>query len=120
MPPAMPIVYVVSRDWSLRTPLRAELRERGVEALGLETVDDVGKALARGIVPAAVVIDGAELDQEPAREAIANLARQVAVLVVDSRLSPAPEIPGTERLVRPVSIGEIAQRVLTRLAKSTS
>ena len=118
MPPALPIVFVVSRDWSLRTPLRAELREHGVEALGIETADDVGKALAQGIVPAVVVIDGAELEQEPARQAIANLAQQVAVLVVDSRLSPAPEIRGTERLLRPISVGDIARRVLTELGKS--
>ena len=115
----MPTVFVVSRDWTLRTPVRAELRERGVDALGLETADDVGKQLGRGIVPAVVVIDGAELEHELPRQEIANLAQQVTVLVVDSRLTPAPQIPGTERLERPTSIGEIVARVLTHLTTPT-
>ena len=114
----MPVVFVVSRDWTLRTAVRAELRERGVEALGLETADDVGKALARGVVPAVVVIDGAELEHELPREEIANLARQVGVLIVDSRVTPAPPIPGTERLDRPISVGDIVAHVLAHLAHS--
>ena len=113
----MPIVFVVSRDWTLRAAVRAELREAGVEALGLETADDVGKALARGVVPSVVVIDGAELDTQLARDEMENLARYVAVLVVDSRVSPAPEIPGAERLLRPVSIGDIVAKVRALLAR---
>jgi len=111
----MPVVFVVSRDWTLRTALRAELRERAIDALGLETADDIGKALAQGIVPSVVVIDSAELEHELPREQIANLAKQVAVLVIDSRVLPAPPIPSTERLERPITIGEIAARVLAHL-----
>ena len=107
----MPVVFVVSRDWTLRAAVRAELREAGVDALGLETAADVGKALGRGLLPLVVVIDAAALDAQPARDAISNLARQVAVLVVDSSLEPAPEIPGTERLTRPLSVGDIVGRV---------
>jgi hypothetical protein len=91
------------------------LRERGVEALGLETADDIGKALAQGIQPSVVVIDGVELEHEQPREQIANLARQVAVLVVDSRVTPTPLLPGTERLERPISVGDIVARVLGHL-----
>jgi hypothetical protein len=115
----MPIVFVVSPDWALRAPLRAELREAGIDALGLETADDIGKTLARGILPSAVVIDGAELDQDSAREAVANLAREVPVLVVDSRIAPAPDVPGAERLARPVRIGDIVAGVRTLLACRT-
>jgi hypothetical protein len=72
---------------------------------------------ANGIVPAVVVIDGEGLEQEPAREAIANLAHRTAILIIDSRLAPAPTIPSAERLARPVSIGDIVARVLARLAE---
>jgi DNA-binding response OmpR family regulator len=113
----MPVVFVVSRDWTLRAAVRAELREAGVEALGLETADDVGKMLGRGVSPALVVVDAAELEAPLAREALGNLARTVAVLVIESRTAPAPDLPGAERLQRPVSVGEIVARVLARLAE---
>jgi len=113
----MPVVFVVSRDWTLRAAVRAELREAGVDALGLETADDIGKTLAGGVAPSLVVVDAAELEAQSAREALGNLARTVAVLVVDSRVAPAPEFPGAERLQRPVSVGEIVARVLARLAE---
>jgi DNA-binding response OmpR family regulator len=113
----MAVVFVVSRDWTLRATVRAELREAGVDAMGLETADDVGKALANGIVPAVVVIDGEGLEQEQACEAIANLAHRTAVLIIDSKLAPAPTISGAERLARPVRIGDIVARVLARLAE---
>jgi hypothetical protein len=113
----MPVVFVVSRDWTLRAAVRAELREAGVDALGLETADEVGKALARGVLPAVVVVDAAELETAPAREGLGNLARTVAVLVIDSRTAPAPDLPGAERLQRPLSVGDIVARVLARLAE---
>jgi len=111
----MQIVFVVSPDWTLRTAVRAELREAGVDALGLETADDVGKALARGMAPSVVVIDGAELENSSAREALANLARHVTVIVVDSRVTPAPALIGAERLHRPLRVRDIVTRVLARL-----
>ncbi len=114
----MQIVFVVSSDWKLRTAVRAELRETGVDALGLETADDVGKALARGVAPSVVVIDGAELENSSTREALANLAQHVAVIVVDSRVTPAPELIGAERLQRPLRVQDIVARVLARLAAS--
>jgi hypothetical protein len=40
---SMAVVFVVSRDWTLRATVRAELREAGVDAMGLETADDVGE-----------------------------------------------------------------------------
>jgi DNA-binding response OmpR family regulator len=111
----MQTVFVVSPDWTLRTAVRAELREAGVEALGMETADDVGIALGRGTLPSVVVIDAAQLDTQPARDAIGNLARHVPVLVVDSHVTPGPVIPGAERLARPIRIGDIVERVRTLL-----
>jgi hypothetical protein len=115
----MPVVFVVSRDWTLRAAVRAELRETGVDALGLETADDVGKALARSVLPAVVVVDAAELETPLARESLGNLAQTAAVLVVDSRTAPAPDLPGAARLQRPVRVGDIVACVLTLLAERT-
>jgi hypothetical protein len=113
----MRTVFVVSRDWTLRTMVRAALRATGVDALGLETADDVGRVLARGLLPAVVVIDAAELETPSAREALGNLGRSAAILVVDSRTSAAPELPGAERLGRPLRVQDIVERVLARLAE---
>jgi hypothetical protein len=113
----MPTVFVVSRAWTLRTMVRAALRQTGVDALGLETADDVGRALARGLLPSVIVIDAAELEVPSAREALGNLARSVAILVVDSRTLAAPELPGAERLGRPLRVRDIVERVLARLAE---
>jgi len=97
--------------------VRAALRETGVNALGLETADDVGRTLARGVSPRVVVIDAAELETPSARDALGNLARSVAILVVDSSTLAAPELPGAERLARPLRVRDIVERVLARLAE---
>jgi hypothetical protein len=111
----MPILFVVSPDWTLRAMVRAELREAHIEALGMETTRDVAEALARGIAPSLIVLDGVELENPAAREALENLARNV--LVVDSRTTPAPALPGAEVLRRPLRIQEIVSRVLARLGR---
>jgi AmiR/NasT family two-component response regulator len=112
----MPKVFVVSEDRTLRAAVRAELREAGVEALGMETPGEVGEMLARGVAPDAVVVDGEALEEAAARDALENLARRVALLVVDSRVMPAPPLPGAQRLLRPVRVREIVERVLALLA----
>jgi hypothetical protein len=111
----MPPVFVVSRDWDLRGAVRAELRHAGVDARGMETVDDLGVAIAAGTVPSVVVVDGAELQNPVARAALENIAGQVAVLVVDSSVSPAPPLPGSQLMQRPVQVKEIVGRVLAML-----
>lgn len=105
----MPRVFVIAQDWSLRTGVRAELREMGVEALGMESVADGLRAVAEGTLPDAVVLDSAAA--VPAVEEIAALARRFPVLLVASRTEPRPEIPGAAVLWRPVSVGEVIQQV---------
>src|SRR3981189_2033539 len=58
-----PVVFVVSPEWTLRTMVRAELREAGVEALGMQAASDLVDALGRGVAPSMVVIDGIELEK---------------------------------------------------------
>lgn len=102
-------VFVIARDWNLRASVRAELRERGIEALGMETFDDAGEALAAGQAPAAVVFEpGAE---GSGAAALRLLAKRVPVVVVASRSDPV-EIAAAAILYRPVRVGDVVTRVI--------
>lgn len=116
----MPVVLIVSGEWDLRGAVRAELREAGIDALGLETVDEMGRMIARGVAPSLIVVDGAELCETKTRAAIENVSSRVPVLVIDSRLNPAPELAGAETMRRPVSVREIVSRVLEMLSPPLS
>jgi len=116
----MPVVFVVSREWDLRGAVRAELREAGIAAMGMETVEDMARTIAGGVAPDLVVLDGDYLHHPPTRQAVQNLASRVPVLVVDSRANPAPPVPGAELLSRPVQVKEIVARVLARLGAARS
>ncbi len=112
----MPTVFVISKDWTLRMAVRAELRHLGVEALGMESAEDLIRAVAQGRTPSAVVLDavgeGALLSAPAARAALANLAKRVPLLVVASRVEPAPPVDGAAALVyRPVQVSEIVAHV---------
>ncbi len=99
------MVFVVARDWMLRSGVRAELRERGIEALGMESSDDVGKALAEGTGPTAIVLDATE--DTPGNPVLRELARRVPVVLIASRtLKPLP-FPAAVVLNRPVRIGDV-------------
>ena len=89
----MPVVFIVSREWDLRGAVRAELREAGIAAMGVETVDDMARTIAGGVAPDLVVLDGQYLHDPQTRQAVQNLASRVPVLVIDSRLNPAPPLP---------------------------
>lgn len=116
----MPVVLIVSGEWDLRGAVRAELREVGIDALGLETIDEVGRIIARGVAPSLIVVDGALLFETQTRAAIENMCSRLPVLVVDSRLNPATELPGAETMRRPVRVKEIVSRVLEMLSSSAS
>jgi DNA-binding response OmpR family regulator len=112
----MPAVFVIARDWKLRAALRAELRERGVDALGMESGEDTGRALARGPMPAVVVLEAiASLLTDPALQ---RLVERVPTVVVASRtesLALPPSGPRVTLLYRPVRIGDIVARVMALL-----
>jgi DNA-binding response OmpR family regulator len=116
----MPVVFIVSREWDLRGAVRAELREAGIAAMGLQAVDDMARTIAGGIAPDLVVLDGNYLYDPPTRQALQNLASRVPVLVIDSRLNPAPPLPGAQLLTKPVQVKEIVARVLGRLRAARS
>ena len=116
----MPVVFIVSREWDLRGAVRAELREAGIDALGLETIEDLARMIARGIAPSLVVLDGAQLHDPETRQALQNIASRVPLLVVDSRLNPAPPLPGAKILRRPVQVKEIVACALQMLSSRGS
>jgi DNA-binding response OmpR family regulator len=127
-PAKMAIVFVVARDWTLRTAVRAELRELGIEALGMESAEDVGRALAAGQMPAALVLEGtAEIIGDPA---VQKLIERVPAVLIASRREALPHLlsrregaAGGPRLAailyRPVRIAEIVGRVRELLERAT-
>ena len=116
----MPVVFIVSGEWDLRGAVRAELREAGIEALGMESVEDMARMIASGVAPALVVVDGTQLHTPETREALQNLSSRVPLLVIDSRLNPAPPLPNAHTILRPVQVREIVARVLEMLSATAS
>jgi len=105
----MPVVFVIARDWALRAGVRAELRERGVEALGMDSPADAGRAIASGQLPAVVVLEAIpELAGNPA---VRKLVESVPTVLIASRTETVPLPPVDTVFYRPVSVGEIVARV---------
>jgi hypothetical protein len=113
----MPIVFVISPDWTLRTKVRAGLREVGIMALGMQATGDLEEVLRRGVVPSSIVLDGVELEDPKAQRMLKTLAQDVAVLVVGPAIVSASSFPGTEVLHRPVQVQDVVSRVLARLGQ---
>ena len=108
MCPIMPTVFVIGEDWTLRSLVRAELREHGIAALGMASPDEAAQAIATGTIPSAVVIDATSLGSNAA--ALEFLPRSVPVLVVTSPGAPVPAWAAAV-LSKPVQVGEIVSRV---------
>ncbi|HWQ03407.1 MAG TPA: hypothetical protein VNL38_02910, partial [Candidatus Nitrosotenuis sp.] len=97
----MPIVFVISADWTLRAGVRAELRERGVEALGMERLADATSAIAAARLPSAIVLDCGEGQPEDANpESVAPLARTAPILAIVPGSGMALPISGAARVLR--------------------
>jgi DNA-binding NtrC family response regulator len=105
----MPTVFIIARDWTLRAALRAELREHGIDARGMESADEAGRAVASGLIPSVVVLEAvSEIASHPAIE---GLIERVPAILIASRSETVPLPPVQTVLYRPVRIGEIAARV---------
>jgi DNA-binding response OmpR family regulator len=113
----MAIVFVIARDWTLRTTVRAELRELSIDALGMESAEEVGRAIAAGQMPTAVVLEGtAEIAGD---SAVQELIKRVPAILVASRTESLPLNPKNPAnrpvfasvFYRPVRIAEIVARV---------
>jgi DNA-binding response OmpR family regulator len=105
----MPVVFVIATEWKLRAAVRAELRERGIDALGIDSAEDVGQALAGGTTPAVVVLEAnPELAGDPA---IQGLVGRVPTVLVASRTETVALPRVAAVFYRPVRIGEIVEKV---------
>ena len=111
----MPVVYVIAQDWTMRTAVRAELREIGIEALGMDSADDADRAIASGGLPNVVVLEAnAELLGDPR---IQNLVEHVPAVLIASRTVKV-SLPDTAVILyRPVLIAEIVASVNELLAR---
>jgi DNA-binding response OmpR family regulator len=111
----MPVVFVIATDWRLRAGVRAELRERGIKALGMDSADHAGRVLAHGEMPAVVVLEAnAELAGNPA---IQKLVERVPTVLVASRTETVALPRVAAVFYRPVRIGEIVAKVSELLAR---
>lgn len=114
----MPAVFVIATDWKLRAAVRAELRERGIDALGMDSAEDAGRALAGGAMPAVVVLEAnAALAGDAA---ILGLVSRVPTVLVASRTETVPLPRVAAVFYRPVRIGEIVEKVSELLARGQS
>jgi hypothetical protein len=109
----MPIVFVIARDWVLRTMVRAELRDKRIDAVGMDSAAEAGVRIASGIIPSVVVME-ASGEVDPALE---SLARHVPFVVVSSAFdSDVWPVHAAARLLRrPVRVAEVIAAVLELL-----
>jgi hypothetical protein len=112
----IPVLIILAHDWTLRACLRAELRERGINALGMDSTEDIGRVLADGRMPALIV---AEATSEFAdSRAIQALLKRVPAILIASRTDTVALPPAAAVFYRPVSIGQIVSRVRELLEAS--
>ncbi len=109
----MPTVFIIAQDWLLRTTIRAELREKGIQALGMESEDEAALQLARGVLPSALVWEPTGDAPSPG---LISLAERVPTVVVASRTVPAPLLDHAAALLhRPVRVEDLVEAVLKLL-----
>jgi AmiR/NasT family two-component response regulator len=111
-PPSGPRIWIVNADHWPRAYLRAELLERGYDAIGFETLEDALARLAqaRALRPALLILDldGQVVDD---RQRIAVERARVPILAVTGAAADAPPGPVAATLRRPLTIGAIADAV---------
>jgi DNA-binding response OmpR family regulator len=112
------VVYVIARDWTMRTAVRAELREMGIEALGMDSAEDAGRAMASGTLPNVVVLEATEEFLGDIR--IQNLVRRFPAVMIASRTVKVSLPDTADVLYRPVRIAEIVARVTELLARDAA
>lgn len=111
----MRVVFVIAADWTLRAAVRAQLREMGVEALGMDSADDIARLLPSGRPPDAIVLQAVPELLGDSR--IQNLIHRAPTILVASRALQVPLPMGPAVLYRPVRIAEIVDRVSKLLAR---
>jgi hypothetical protein len=117
-PPLGPVVWLVDADHWPRAFLRAELIERGYDAIGFARLEEALLRLAtsRERRPRLVLVNLA--GQDVTRGAVALLgAGGVPVLGLTGAAEPVAELGLSVLLRRPVSLGQIADAIERALAQ---
>lgn len=109
------MVFVIATDWKLRDAMISELRERGIDAVGVGTPEDVDSALATGDTPAAVVLEA--IEEFAALPAIQRLVMRVPTILIASRTETVRLSPLAAVFYRPVSLGDMVAKVGELLAR---
>ena len=114
----IPVVYVIAADWTMRTAVRAELREMGIEALGMDSAEDAGRAMASGQLPNVIVLEATEELLGDLR--IQNLVQRFPAVMIASRTVKVSLPDTADVLYRPVRIADLVARVSELLARDTA
>jgi DNA-binding response OmpR family regulator len=107
------VVWIIDAEQWPRALLRAELIERGYDAAGFVTIDDA-LAAPPDRLPDAIVLDSRGQELTPDRLAKLFDLRVPIILIggaADLRQDIVRHFPWTAILQRPVSLGEIADRI---------
>ncbi len=106
------IVFIIGRDWKFRALLRAELLEKGLEAMGVGSLDEAGQLLASGAPPRVTVFDMADFDAARDLGCLLALAQSGRLLLLISPgMEPPQELCAATILARPVAIGTIVEEI---------
>ena len=116
----MNVVWIIDAEHWPRALLRAEMIERGLDAVGFESVD-AALAAAPSRVPDAIVLETRNQALDPQRVArLFDLRVPVLLLggAVELNEPWLRDFPWAATLQRPVSLGAIADRVAELLRYS--
>jgi hypothetical protein len=111
-----PLVWIIGTDHWPRAYLRAELIERGYEAVGFVTVGDALAALAlqpaRRPLLAAIDLQGHSLDPRQLAPLLRGGFPTLAIGgLAEWGTEPVRNLPWTATLRRPLTIGSIADEI---------
>ncbi len=110
------VVFIIGRDWKFRALLRAELLEKGLEAMGLESLDEAGQLVASGTLPHLTVFDMTDYDAGRDLGRLLALGKSGRLLLLVSLGTKLPqELSGVTTLSRPITVGTIVEKICRRL-----
>lgn len=109
---ASKIVFIIGRDWKFRALLRAELLEKGLEAMGFESLDEAGQLVGSGTLPHLTVFDVTDYDAGRDLDRLLALGKSGRLLLLVSPGTKLPqELSVAATLSRPVTIGTVVEEI---------
>ncbi len=116
-------IWVISGEQWLRACIRAELIERGYEAVGFYTLADAGNEIGRRSRPDVILVDlHGQVINPSEMEGMASL--QIPIVGIAALDAPADpritQFTWAEMLRRPLTIGEVADKIEDLLGRNAS